>query len=158
MSGKLARVFGIAGGGLTLLPNLISMASYIYTLTLPDEGLHFEAKGYASGFLVLTIVPCLLSAVGFTSSFFVRRKPLLTGVLMITSGMLMTILIPISYFGISAMAEPTIIMNDTLFLCLIDITPLMLTAAGILSIVYRESVLRSKENSVVPIADNDPIN
>ncbi len=73
MTGKLARILGIAGGGLTLLPNLISMASYIYTLTLPDEGLHFEAKGYASGFLVMTILPCILSAVGFTSSFFVRR-------------------------------------------------------------------------------------
>ncbi len=77
---------------------------------------------------------------------------------MITSGMLMTILIPISYFGISAMAEPTIIVNDTLFLCLIRIPPLMLMAAGILSIIHRESVLRRQENSVEQSIDSNTIN
>lgn len=114
MSGKLARFFGIVGGGLTLLPNLISIVSYLVTLSLPDEGMHFEIKGYTSGALFITILPCLIAATGFFSSFFVRRKPLLTGVLMLTCGLLMTLLIPISYFGISAMFEPNIIIYNNI--------------------------------------------
>ncbi len=159
MTGKLARIFGLVGGGLTLLPNLISMALYTYTLTLPDEGLHFEAKGYASGFMVMTILPCILSATGFISGFFVRRKPLLTGVLMITCGFLMTVVMPISYVSIEEMIyENGIIINADIALCLIRIPPLMLTAAGVLSIVHRESVLCRKENSAEPIIDNNTIN
>lgn len=135
------------------------MALYTYTLILPDEGLHFEAKGYASGFLVMTILPCILSATGFISGFFVRRKQLLTGVLMITCGFLMTVLMPLSYITIEEIIyENGTIINVDIALYLIRIPPLMLTAAGILSIVHRESVLRSKENSVVSIADKAPIN
>ena len=146
MSGKLARIFGIVGGGLTLLPNLISIALYVYVLLLP---MHSEAQGYSLGFLIITILPCLVSAAGFISSFLVRKKPFLTGILMMTCGLLMVVLTPISYIAIEEMMyDNGIIVNTNIALWLIRIPPLMLTVAGIFSIVYRDSVLRSKNNAV----------
>ncbi len=146
MSGKLARVFGIVGGGLTLLPNLISIALYVYVLLLP---IHSESQGYSYGLLIFTILPCLLSVTGFISSFLIRRKPFLTGVLMITCGLLMVFLTPISYAGIEEMMyENGIFIDTNIALGLIRIPPIMLTAAGIFSIVSRDTVSHRKNNIV----------
>jgi len=56
MLAKLARILGIVGGALILLPYLLIVADCIDTLTLPDSAIHFESKGYAPFILVIGII------------------------------------------------------------------------------------------------------
>lgn len=116
---KLSRILGIAGGALALLPILYFMGQCVYTLLLPDVGLHFESKGYAYGFLILNIIPCVVAIVGLVGGLIVRKKPVLGSVLMIVSGALLPCVAPLSWMLIPG--------------------PVLLVAAGILALIAKES-------------------
>lgn len=142
MSGKRARILGIIGGGLTLIINLISIASYIYTLMLPYGQAYPESKGLAEVLLPFNCISCLFAAVGFIGSLFVYKKPLLAAVLMIISGPVMIFLMLISVIGIGLWMADIMIF----ILLPIEIPPVLITVAAGLAFIYRDSVIRNKEN------------
>ena len=115
---KLSPVFGIIGGALTMLPGLGLAAQSIWTLLQPDGAVHFEAKGYASFFVIVGAMYTLISGIGLTGGLIVRKKPALAGVLMLISGMLMLMLAMQWYY---------------------QIAPLLLVAAGILALFREKS-------------------
>ncbi len=86
MKRKLARILGISGGALSVLPWLVFIGGCIWTLSLPDNEVHFESKGYASGFLIIFLILLLVSAAGLTGGLLVHKKRKLGVVLMIVSG------------------------------------------------------------------------
>lgn len=116
---KLSRILGIVGGALALLPYLYFMGQCVYTLLLPDAGLHFESKGYASGFLILSIFPSVVAAVGLVGGLIVRKKPVLGAVLMIASGALLPCVAPLNWMLIPG--------------------PVLMVVSGILALIAKES-------------------
>jgi len=87
---KLARIFGIVGGALSLLPWLVVVAECAYAFALPATDFYSrEGQGYAYGFLIISLVPTLIAAVGLTGSFLVRKKHILAGIMLIASGALL---------------------------------------------------------------------
>lgn len=136
MKRTLIRILGIAGGALTLLPYLWIIAQALYTLALPDNAVHFESKGYASGFLIIFALPTVIAVAGFVGSLLFRIR-ILSAILMLASGVLMFV------FG-----APTLILNN---IWLARIAPAMLITAGILNFVYNPNNANSSTTPEPPV-------
>lgn len=112
-----------------LLQYLWLIGSCIYSLQLPDTtSLSGESKGYAGGFLILSLLPALLSAIGLAGSLLVLKKRLAAGILMIVSGTLIVL------FPGSSIAFP-FMFGGQVPVQLSFIPPLMVLAAGVLSLI-----------------------
>lgn len=148
---KLARILGIVGGALILLPCLVFIAQSIYTLSLPDTTpLSWESKGYTYGFMMMSIIPAVIAAVGFAGSFFVRKKHVLAGVLMIVCGVML--LIPPAFY-ISGLVYAMLTDATTASITWLSAIPaLLLIFAGILSLLYRP--VSGTEGRAVSPSDN----
>lgn len=149
MVGKLARIFGITGGALTLLPCLLFIADCIYSLALPSSVKNFESDGYAFGFLILLGIPfTILATVGFAGGFLVRKRHILAGVMMIASGLLMLVFGGIIEYNfvfrelLNMASPPTIWLSR--------IPQLLLIAAGILSLIYHPGIALPKPQEDTP--------
>jgi len=145
VTGKLARILGLVGGTLTLLPYIFTIFLCISTLARPDNQVHFESQGYAYGFLMLSSVPALFAAAGFIGSFFVRKKHTLSGVMMTTSGMFLLLTrMPIASLGLGILTTDTAEYIETVGYIL-HIPPLLLIATGVLSLVYQPASISHHE-------------
>lgn len=142
MVGKLARIFGITGGALTLLPCLVYIVQCAYTLSLPDTTpLSWETKGYTFGFMTISFVPAFLAAVGFIGSFFVHKKHILAGVMMVASGALILVISPFT---------SVMIFDSPVLRWLYTIFSLLLIAAGILALIPRPVIAPPKHQEISP--------
>jgi len=91
MKKKLLRIISIVVGLLSTLPWLVLIAGSLYTLSLPDSEAYFEAKSYASSFLMDFAFPTAVSVLGFAGSLLAHRYHRLGGVLMMTCGAVLLI-------------------------------------------------------------------
>lgn len=126
-----------------LVPYIWFIANCLYNLSLPDTtGLSGESKGYAEGYLLITVIPALLSAVGLIGSLLVSRISKAPGILMIIAGAII-ILFPASSLALSLLLKVHV---DTL---ITYIPPLMVLAAGILALVSRTKTATTSQKSSV---------
>lgn len=101
----LSRIFGMAGSILTMLPYAVIIWYCTRLLASPTpENCVEDGKGLAFVYLLMYIVPALLSCAGFIASFFIRKKPLAAGIIMAVSAWLNFIpmpdyLVPIYFFS-----------------------------------------------------------
>lgn len=148
MLSKLARIFGIVGGALTLLPYLLFLAKYV-SLNLT---FHFESDKFASGFLVVCLVPMLITLAGLIGIFLVRKKHTLAGVLMLASGIL-TIGFPSILYTMLLGTRAIPLMNNPVLVWLQKLPQLLLIAAGVLALLYRP-IAALTETQQTPPSDN----
>ncbi len=132
---RLSRIFGIIGSAFTLLPYAMVIAYCASVLAAPvGEHSMGEGKGYAFVYLMIISVPALLSTAGFIISFFVRKKPLAAGIVMILSGGI-NLAMPLIINKIIPMIIHSI-ETQIVFMAWVSFA-LLLICAGVLGIISR---------------------